>query len=471
MTFDELISIILGLKKNSECKSIKLNSKFIEKNDIFISISEDSKKNLEYVSDAISKGAQLIISSDKDQKNKNSLIKYFPNIKNKLGEISNIFYEEPSKNFKVFGVTGTNGKSSVSYFLHQIFTKNNFRSALLSSVKNKKKDIFFSELTTPDTFFLNQFISNLSVENYNSVILEVSSHAIHQKRVEGLDFNFGCFTNISRDHLDYHKSMKEYSRVKESFFLDNAFESCLINVDTSLGKKIKNINSNFFSFSSKQKNVDFFFDEKSVLHHDQKTYNLKNYSSSNFMQINLAMALSLALISKLKINLKNVKNLLSPLGRFEKIEVIKGKYCVIDYAHTPIALETILSEVNSSHKGDVISIFGCGGDRDKGKRAKMAEIAEKYSNGLIITNDNPRWEDPHKIKKDIMKGLKKLSQANFIYDREEAIKKGFYLLESAKKDSVLLIAGKGHEDFQEIEGKKYSFSDKKIIQKLSDVVR
>jgi len=471
MTFDELISIILGLKKNSECKSIKLNSKFIEKNDIFISISEDSKKNLEYVSDAISKGAQLIISSDKDQKNKNSLIKYFPNIKNKLGEISNIFYEEPSKNFKVFGVTGTNGKSSVSYFLHQIFTKNNFRSALLSSVKNKKKDIFFSELTTPDTFFLNQFISNLSVENYNSVILEVSSHAIHQKRVEGLDFNFGCFTNISRDHLDYHKSMKEYSRVKESFFLDNAFESCLINVDTSLGKKIKNINSNFFSFSSKQKNVDFFFDEKSVLHHDQKTYNLKNYSSSNFMQINLAMALSLALISKLKINLKNVKNVLSPLGRFEKIEVIKGKYCVIDYAHTPIALETILSEVNSSHKGDVISIFGCGGDRDKGKRAKMAEIAEKYSNGLIITNDNPRWEDPHKIKKDIMKGLKKLSQANFIYDREEAIKKGFYLLKSAKKDSVLIIAGKGHEDFQEIEGKKYPFSDKKIIQKLRNVIR
>lgn len=471
MTFDELISIILGLKKNSECKSIKLNSKFIEKNDIFISISEDSKKNLEYVSDAISKGAQLIISSDKDQKNKNSLIKYFPNIKNKLGEISNIFYEEPSKNFKVFGVTGTNGKSSVSYFLHQIFTKNNFRSALLSSVKNKKKDIFFSELTTPDTFFLNQFISNLSVENYNSVILEVSSHAIHQKRVEGLDFNFGCFTNISRDHLDYHKSMKEYSRVKESFFLDNAFESCLINVDTSLGKKIKNINSNFFSFSSKQKNVDFFFDEKSVLHHDQKTYNLKNYSSSNFMQINLAMALSLALISKIKINLKNVKNVLSPLGRFEKIEVIKGKYCVIDYAHTPIALETILSEVNSSHKGDVISIFGCGGDRDKGKRAKMAEIAEKYSNGLIITNDNPRWEDPHKIKKDIMKGLKKLSQANFIYDREEAIKKGFYLLKSAKKDSVLIIAGKGHEDFQEIEGKKYPFSDKKIIQKLRNVIR
>ena len=253
--------------------------------------------------------------------------------------------------------------------------------------------------------------------------------------------------------------------------MDNAFESCLINVDTSLGKKIKNINSNFFSFSSKQKNVDFFFDEKSVLHHDQKTYNLKNYSSSNFMQINLAMALSLALISKLKINLKNVKNVLSPLGRFEKIEVIKGKYCVIDYAHTPIALETILSEVNASHKGDVISIFGCGGDRDKGKRAKMAEIAEKYSNGLIITNDNPRWEDPHKIKKDIMKGLKKLSQANFIYDREEAIKKGLYLLKSAKKDSVLIIAGKGHEDFQEIEGKKYPFSDKKIIQKLRNVIR
>ena len=150
---------------------------------------------------------------------------------------------------------------------------------------------------------------------------------------------------------------------------------------------------------------------------------------------------------------------------------IKGKYCVIDYAHTPVALETILSEVNSAHYGDVISIFGCGGDRDKGKRAKMGEIAEKYSNELIITNDNPRWEDPLKIKKDIMKGLKKISQTHFILDRREAIKKGYNLLESAKKDSVLLIAGKGHEDFQEIEGKKYSFSDKKIIQKLRDVIR
>jgi len=265
--------------------------------------------------------------------------------------------------------------------------------------------------------------------------------------------------------------MKEYSRVKESFFLDNVFETCLINIDSSLGKKIEKISSNFYSFSSKEKKADFFFDKNSVLHHDHKIYNLKNYSNSNFMQLNFAMAISLAIISRVKINLNKIKNISNPQGRFEKIEVFKGKYCVIDYAHSPTALETILNEINSSHNGDVISIFGCGGDRDKGKRAKMGEIAEKFSNELIITNDNPRWEDPLKIKTDIMKGIKKLAQTHFILDRKEAIEKGLNLLKFAKKDSVLLIAGKGHEDFQEIEGKKYSFSDRKIIHKLEDVNR
>ena len=471
MTFDELISLILDLKKNSGCKSINLNSNFVKKNDIYLSLSEDPKKNLEYLSRARSKGAKLIISIDDACKNSHSSIKYFPNLKNKLSEISNIFFDEPSKNLKVYGITGTNGKSSVSFFLHQILKESNLKSALISSIKNRKKDIFFSELTTPDTFFLNQLFSNLCYENYKAAILEISSHGIHQKRIQGLDFNFGCFTNISRDHLDYHKSMKEYSRVKESFFLDNVFETCLINIDSSLGKKIEKISSNFYSFSSKEKKADFFFDKNSVLHHDHKIYNLKNYSNSNFMKLNFAMAISLAIISKVKINLNKIKNISNPQGRFEKIEVFKGKYCVIDYAHSPTALETILNEINSSHNGDVISIFGCGGDRDKGKRAKMGEIAEKFSNELIITNDNPRWEDPLKIKTDIMKGIKKLAQTHFILDRKEAIEKGLNLLKFAKKDSVLLIAGKGHEDFQEIEGKKYSFSDRKIIHKLEDVNR
>ncbi len=466
MNFKELIKTILKFKNESNCKSISLNSKKVKKNDIFIALSNDFDKNLENISEAISKGAGLIITEKKIQIKNSPPIINLSDLRNKLSEISNEFYEFPSKKIKLFGITGTNGKSSVSSFLHQILNKNNIKTALLTSIKSRKKGIFFSELTTPDIFFLNDFLFNSNLDNFEGAVLEVSSHAIHQDRVKGLNFSYGCFTNISRDHLDYHKSLKEYSKVKESFFLNNSFNSALINVDTPLGEKIKKNNKNFLSFSSKKQNSDFYFDKSNILSYDNFNYDLNFFDGPRFMKLNLAMAMSLAICTKLKIDLKTFKNFYTPAGRFEKQKTFNGKLCLIDYAHTPQALDVVLKSIRSDSSGDIICIFGCGGDRDKGKRPNMGRVVERYSNKIIITNDNSRLEDPDKIKDDIMKGISKLSKTKYISDRKEAIKYGLKLLKKAKNDSVLLISGKGHENYQEINGKKIYFNDKKVVKEI-----
>ena len=469
MNLKELIETILKFKKESNSKSMTLNSKIVKKNDIFLAISKDPDKNFQNISEAIRRGASLIIAEKKITINNFPSIIHFSKIKNKLSDISNIFYDFPSKNIELFGVTGTNGKSSVASFLHQILKKNNKKSALLSSIKSRKKGEFFSGLTTPDIFFLNDFLSNANLENYQSAILEVSSHGIHQNRIKGLNFNFGCFTNISRDHLDYHKSMQEYSSVKESFFLNNSFDAALINTDTSLGERIKKINKNFLSFSSLKKSADFYFDKKNILSYKNDVYDLNFFDGPRFMKINLAMAISLARCTNISIELKTIKNFYSPAGRFEKQKTFKGKSCFVDYAHSPKALEIVLKSIRSFSSGDIICIFGCGGERDKGKRSNMGRIAEKFSKKLIITNDNPRWEDPNKIKEDIMKGITKSSKTHFIPDRKEAIKYGLELLDGSKKGSTLLIAGKGHENYQEIQGKRIYFSDKNAIEEIINV--
>ena len=469
MNFKELIETILKFKKEFDSKSITLNSKIVKKNDIFLAISKDRDKNFQNILEAISKGACLIIVEKKITIKNFPSVVYFSNIKNKLSNISNIFYDFPSKNIELYGVTGTNGKSSVSSFLHQILKKNNKKTALLTSIKSRKKGIFFSGLTTPDTFFLNDFLSKANLENYQSAIIEVSSHGIHQDRVKGLNFNYGCFTNISRDHLDYHKSMQDYSNVKESFFLNNSFDAALINIDTSLGERIKKIDKNFISFSSVKKNADFFFNKKNILFHNNDSYDLNFFDGPRFMKLNLAMAISLAKCTEFSIEPKTIKNFYSPAGRFEKRKTFKGKSCIIDYAHSPKALEIVLKSIRSFSSGNIICIFGCGGERDKGKRPNMGRIAEKFSNKLIITNDNPRLEDPNKIKEDIIKGISKVSKTHFIPDRKEAIQFGLKLLKKSKKGSTLLIAGKGHENYQEMKDKRIYFSDKNAIEEIINV--
>ena len=266
MNFKKLTSFIENHKKEFKDFSLILNSKEIKRKDIFVSLANDPIKNGLHIEDAVKKGASAIITSIKIKEDLTVPVIYFLDLKNKLSDLANFFYEDPSKKLNLFGITGTNGKSTTAYFLHQLLNKNNFNSSLLSNIKNNRKGVFFSKLTTPDILSLNKFFFWSNTINCDCAIIEVSSHAIDQKRIKGLSFDYGCFTNISRDHLDYHGTMKEYSRIKESFFSENSFKSALINIDTPLGKKIYKSKSNFLSFSSSFRNADFYLDKKNFLH-------------------------------------------------------------------------------------------------------------------------------------------------------------------------------------------------------------
>ena len=469
MNFKKLTSFIENHKKGFKNFSLRLNSKEIKRNDIFVSLADDPIKSGLHIEDAVKKGASAIITSIEPKEDLTVPVFYFLDLKNKLSDLANFFYEEPSKKLNLFGITGTNGKSTTAYFLHQLLNKNNFNSSLLSNIKNNRKGVFFSKLTTPDILSLNKFFSWANTLNHDCAIIEVSSHAIDQKRIKGISFDYGCFTNISRDHLDYHGSMKEYSRIKESFFSENSFKSALINIDTPLGKKIYKSKSNFLSFSSTLRNADFYLDKKNFLHFKNQSYDLHFFSKHDFLITNLGMAVSLAILLKPKINLKNINKLSTPKGRFEKIQVFNHKYCIIDYAHTPSAIETVLKDIKKNFTGSKISIFGCGGNRDKGKRSKMGKIVEKFSDEILITTDNPRFEDPIDIYKDITSGISNRKKTIFIPDRKKAIKEGLKILSRQKKDSVLLIAGKGHENYQEVKGERFPLNDKNILKDLISV--
>ena len=469
MNFKKLTSFIENHKKEFKDFSLRLNSKEIKRKDIFVSLANDPIKNELHIEDAVKKGASAIITSIKTKEDLTVPVIYFLDLKNKLSDLANFFYEDPSKKLNLFGITGTNGKSTTAYFLYQLLNQNNFNSSLLSNIKNNRKGVFFSKLTTPDILSLNKFFFWSNTINCDCAIIEVSSHAIDQKRIKGLSFDYGCFTNISRDHLDYHGTMKEYSRIKESFFSENSFKSALINIDTPLGKKIYKSKSNFLSFSSSFRNADFYLDKENFLHFKNQSYDLHFFSKQDFLITNLAMAVSLAILLKPKINLKNINKLSTPKGRFEKIQVFNNKYCIIDYAHTPSAIETVLKDIKKNFTGSKISIFGCGGNRDKGKRSKMGKIVEKFSDEILITTDNPRFEDPIDIYKDITSGISNRKKTSFIPDREKAIKEGLKILSRQKKDSVLLIAGKGHENYQEVKGERFPLNDKNILKDLISV--
>lgn len=457
------------ISKDIFLNSISINSKEINKGDAFISI-DGSKKNRElYIDDAIQRGA-IVILTNLDSNFKASIpILFIKDLKETLSNLSNNFHQSPSNKIKVFGITGTNGKSSVANYLYQIKKLHKEKVGLISNLNNE--DHYYSKLTTPDTFLLNKIISKCVKKNKKSIIFEVSSHAIQQKRIEGIDFDYGCLTSFSRDHLDYHGSMKEYSKVKENFFKDNSFAKAIINTESNLGKKLVNQNKNFISLSSIDKCADIYLENKkeiSIIHTPWLKINLPHDIFAKHVMMNIASSLGLFLADSKTKKIKeiNFKKLEGLPGRLESCKLTFNQSCFIDYAHTPEALKATLKALRNEYTGTLICIFGCGGERDKGKRALMGEIASSFADNIIITNDNPRAEDPRVISSEILKGIKDKSKTEVIYDRTIAIKTGLNKLKREEKRSVLLIAGKGHESFQEISGRFIKSNDYEIVRSL-----
>ena len=472
----------LKLKKISD---ITNSTKDIKKNSAFFAIKGSNTDGNKYINEAIEKGAKIIISNSKKELNKinnNKIIKIFSDdIRKFYSDECSRINNYPSKKVKICGITGTNGKTSIATLLRYIWGIKN--SGLIGTIENsyghhKTK----SDLTTPDTLQLNKLISKMSKSKINEIFLEVSSHALEQKRVSSVHFDTAIFTNITQDHLDYHKTMNNYFLSKQllfDYYLKRSIKKrkyAIINIDDKYGKrifenKIKGIK--YFSYSIKNSNADFFLKEtiKKNIYNELYIKNNKNifllktkmFGTYNFQNILASFAYSMIWKKPYYETFERIKKFKGAIGRLEPVTINKSKI-FIDYAHTPDALEKSLKAIVCeyiNHK--IILVFGCGGNRDIGKRSKMGSIAEKYSDFIILTNDNPRYEMPTKIIGDIKKGIKSKDKVITIMNRQKAIISG---LKKLNNKSVILIAGKGHEDYQEINGEKMSFSDHNVVKKF-----
>ena len=445
-------------------------------NDVFIAVRGTLSDGHNFIEKAVNNGALVVVCEDFPNHIVNGVTYIKVNNTNEaLAIMAANFYDNPSKKIKLVGVTGTNGKTTIASLLHQLFTKAGYKCGLLSTVKiliDKKE--FAATHTTPDSVSLNYYLNEMVNAGCNYVFMEVSSHGIHQKRNFALHFAGGIFTNLSHDHLDYHKTFAEYRDVKKSFFDElpkSAF--AISNIDDKNGKvMLQNTSAKKCTYALKS-----YADYHAQILENQLTGLLLKINNSEvwvkligtFNAYNLlaiyATAIELGL--QKEETLVYLSELESVSGRFQYIISKENITAIVDYAHTPDALENVLNTINAIRTRDeeLITIVGCGGDRDKTKRPIMANIASQLSTKAIFTSDNPRNENPEEIIKDMENGVEpqNYKKTISITDRKQAIKAACQM---AVSGDIILIAGKGHETYQEINGIKHHFNDMEIVNEF-----
>ncbi len=472
-----LKNLISNLKPNLaglKIKGISFDSRNTKKGDLFVSVKGNKFDGNNYIKRAISKGAKLIIHSKEIKKNKKIQYLKVKNTREILAILGKRYYKKKPKN--IIAVTGTNGKTSVSDFFHQIFTIQNQKVGFIGTLGFKKnKQLTRRPLTTLDSLSLNKDLQKMKEAGIDNVIIEASSHGLKQKRLDFLKIKAGIFTNLSQDHLDYHKSMGDYFNSKLLLFRKLLNKQSTIITDSDIKqfnviKKIKqNRNlkiysigsrSNIFKVLSHKIYNNFQFIE---LKYKSKIYKLKVFLYGSVQIKNLLMAILASKVCGLKI--ENILNKISKIksvdGRLNLIKKLPNESKIfLDYAHTPDALENAILSLREHFHKKITVIFGCGGERDKGKRKIMGNIAKKYCDKIYITDDNPRTESPTKIRSDIIKGLKG-KKFHEIGSRKKAI---IHALRNSTPKEIILIAGKGHETHQDYGKKKIYLSDKNIIK-------
>ena len=458
MLLKNLIKNVSSDDKNIVISGLSTNSKYIKKNYIFFAIKGNKLNGENFIKEAINKGASVIISSKKCKfVSKEIPIIKTSNIRHLLSELSSKFYKLKPKN--IIAVTGTNGKTSVADLFYQILSINNISVASIGTlgIKFDGKTIK-TNLTSPDTLTLHKNLQMLKKKKIDNVIIESSSHGLDQKRLHHIKFKGAVFTNFSQDHLDYHKNMKSYLNAKLILFREILKRKSTVISDKKIGpffllKKIAN-----------KKNLKILDISKELKKIKTKKLGFKD----DFKMKNLAMAIKAAKLAGLRENLiyKSLKKIRDVSGRLELVQKYSnGTRVFIDYAHTPDALSKTLESLKSNYGKNISLVFGCGGDRDKKKRAPMAKIADKYCKKIYVTDDNPRNENPKKIRSEILKNIKdkKNKKVFNIGNRKIAITKA---VQNAGHQEIILVAGKGHEDQQIYKNKIIKISDKKIINKI-----
>jgi UDP-N-acetylmuramoyl-L-alanyl-D-glutamate--2,6-diaminopimelate ligase len=470
---------ILG-NKEIEISEIVFDSRKAVKNSLYIAIKGTLVDGYQYIPSAIEKGAKAIVCEVlPEQKEEGIIYIKVENSSKVLGLLASNFYGNPSEKLTLVGITGTNGKTSVSTLLFDIFKKMGYSSVLISTVEYRIGDeVFPSTHTTPDIITLNKILYKAVEQGCQYAFMEVSSHGIHQGRIDGLNFRIAGFTNITHDHLDYHKTFLEYLNTKKRFFDELPQTAVAItNIDDKNGlvmlqntkaKKKTYAVKTLADYHGKLLELDF---NGMLLDFNGKEFWTTLTGKFNVYNLLLVFAIARELGFEENEILTTISKLKRVNGRFEVLKSQGGIIFVADYAHTPDALENILDSINEIRTKNerLITIFGCGGDRDREKRPEMGKVATRKSTLAIITSDNPRTEDPAQIIKEIEAGVESQNFSKYITipDRKEAIKMA---IKFAEPKDIVLLAGKGHETYQEINGVRHHFDDKETILELVNIM-
>ena len=459
-----------------EITGINIDSRKIGPDQLFVAMKGTQVDGHRFISKAIELGAKAVLCEDMPE-NTVEGVTYVQvaSTEDAVGPVATLFHGDPSSKLKLVGVTGTNGKTTVATLLYNMFRKMGHKVGLLSTVCNYIEDEAIpADHTTPDPIELNELLDRMVKVGCEYVFMECSSHAIAQKRIGGLKFTGGLFTNLTRDHLDYHKTFENYRNAKKAFFdglPKDAF--AITNADDKNGMvMVQNCKATIKTYSTRTmadfraRIIECHF-EGMYLEVDGHEVGVQFIGKFNVSNLLAVYGAAIMLGKKPEDVLVVMSTLKSVSGRLEPIRSAEGVTAIIDYAHTPDALENVLSAIHEvlNGKGRVITVCGAGGNRDKGKRPLMAVEAVKQSDKVIITSDNPRFEEPQDIINDMLAGLnaQQMKKVVSIVDRKEAIRTACMM---AQKGDVVLIAGKGHEDYQEIKGVKHHFDDKEVVREI-----
>ena len=462
--------------REEKVAGVAFDSREVKKGFLFVAVKGLTVDGHDYIESAIEKGAKVIVCEQlRDDLGRDITVVQTDHSSEALGIIASNFHGRPSEKIKLVGITGTNGKTTCATLLFELFQNLGYSVGLLSTVENKiNHKVLSASFTTPDAVQLNSLLAEMVESGCTHCFMEVSSHALVQQRVAGIHFTGGVFTNISHDHLDYHKTFDEYIAAKKLLFDGLSSESfALVNVDDKRGPvMLQNTKADKFRMGVRSM-ADF---KARIIHNTLQGLELnfdgvdvwfKLIGEFNAYNLLTAYAVAVLLDEEKEDALSALSTTKGASGRFEKVENTSNVMAIVDYAHTPDALENVLKTIDDlrTKNETLVTVIGCGGDRDKSKRPKMADIATRLSDKVILTSDNPRSEDPKQILEDMKAGIPKSKERSvmIIEDRKEAIRTACNL---AKDDDIILVAGKGHENYQEIKGKRHHFDDKEILEEL-----
>ena len=480
MKLNEVLKNITPIKivgnDNVEITGVNIDSRRIKAGHLFVSIRGTQVDGHQFIDKAIELGADAVLCEELPEKLSDHVTYVqVESTEDAVGKVATLFYGNPSHKLKLVGVTGTNGKTTIATLLYNMFRKFGYKVGLLSTVCNYIDDVEVpADHTTPDPIELNELLAKMVEAGCEYAFMECSSHAIHQKRIGGLKFAGGLFTNLTRDHLDYHKTFENYRNAKKAFFdglPKDAF--AITNADDKNGMiMVQNTKATVKTYSIRSmadfraRILECHF-EGMYLEIDGREVGVQFIGKFNVSNLLAVYGAAIMLGKKPEDILLVLSTLHSVSGRLEPIHSPEGFTAIVDYAHTPDALANVLNAIHEvlDGKGHVITVCGAGGNRDKGKRPLMAQEAVRQSDKVIITSDNPRFEDPQEIINEMLAGLneQQMRKVISIVDRKEAIRTACMM---AQKGDVVLVAGKGHENYQEIKGVKHHFDDKEVLHEI-----